>query len=66
MTTAKSQAKWRDRVAQGLVEKNLLCPVCNKPCRADSSKAPYHHKCWRTTNEGKAYLRKMKQKSREN
>jgi hypothetical protein len=64
MTTAKSQAKWRSRVAQGLVQQNSTCPVCQKPCRADSSKAPYHHKCWRTTDEGKAYNRAMKRKSR--
>lgn len=65
MATAKAQAKWRDRVSKGLVKQNPLCPICNKPCRGDSSKAPYHFKCWQTTDEGREYLRLMKQKSRE-
>ena len=65
MAKAKAQAKWRDRVKKGLVNKTVICPICNKPCRADTSKAPYHHNCWRTTDEGKEYLRLMKQKSRK-
>ena len=64
MATAKSQAKWRKRSRMGLIEQNSICPICNKSCRADSSKAPYHTQCWRKTDDGREYMRKMKQKSR--
>ncbi|WP_144871443.1 hypothetical protein [Hyella patelloides] len=65
MATAKSQAKWYERSLKGLVALNPICPVCNKRCRADSSKAPYHTQCWRKTDEGREYMREMKRKSRE-
>jgi len=65
MATARSQAKWRDRVNKGKVKQNQICPMCGKPCRADSIHAPLHTKCWRKTEEGKKYMRLAKQKSRE-
>lgn len=65
MATAKAQAKWRDRARKGLTKKFVTCPICDKPCKADSSKSPYHFKCWSTTDEGREYLRLMKQKSRK-
>ena len=65
MATKEAQAKWRDRKKKGLIAKNLICPICNKPCRSDSSKAPYHTKCCQKhTIEGREYMKEMKRKSR--
>ena len=63
MVTAKSQAKWRDRKAKGLV-KFIPCPLCGKPCRVDSTRSPLHTLCWRKTDEGRSYMREMQKKSR--
>ena len=72
MVTAKSQARWRDRVAKGLVSLNPICPICQKKCRSDTKKrieikgksCLVHHKCWLKTDEGRKYLAQKKQESR--
>lgn len=65
MASKQAQQRWRDRTRKGLIKKSLICPVCGKKVRADSSRAPYHFKCWRTTDEGKKFLAEKKRNSRK-